>query len=145
MKLTDNWVTSLSQNEAGQLIFITGRLDLEDFRLSRKLKVCVEIRWSYSADSEGMPEEEDAHLISEIEPLLRKAMEKDKLAILTGNYTGGGEKYWVWYTRHLPTFGERLNAVLAPYKTLPLEIECTEDEDWDEYLDMLSMQMSDED
>lgn len=144
MKLTDNWFTSLSEDEEGRLIFITGRLDLDEFRLSRKLKVCVEIRWPYERDTEGMPLEEDAALIAEIEPLLRKAMEKDKLAILTGNYTGGGEKYWVWYTRHLPTFGERLNEVLAPYKTLPLEIACTEDEDWEEYLDMLSMQTHDE-
>ena len=43
-----------------------------------------------------MPLDEDANLIAEIEPLLRKGMEKDKLAILTGNYTGGGAKYWVW-------------------------------------------------
>ena len=145
MKLTDNWFTSLSQNEEGNLIFVTGRLDLEEFRLSRKLKICVEIKWSYLSDAEGMPLDEDGNLIAEIEPLLRKGMEKDKLAILTENYTGGGAKYWVWYTRHLPTFGERLNSILAPYRTLPLEIECSEDEDWDEYLDMMSMQTSDED
>lgn len=144
MKLTDNWFTSLSENDKGQLIFITGRLNLDEFKNSRKLKVCVEIKWPFDHDLEGMPTEEDAKLIAEIEPLLRKAMEKDKLAILTGNYTGGGEKYWVWYTRHLPTFGERLNQVLAPYKLLPLEIKCTEDEDWEEYSDMLSMQTNDE-
>ena len=145
MKLTDNWFTSLSQNEEGNLIFVTGRLDLEEFRLSRKLKICVEIKWPYQSDAEGMPLDDEANLRAEIEPLLRKGMEKDKLAILTGNYTGGGTKYWVWYTRHLPTFGERLNSILAPYRTLPLEIECSEDEDWDEYLDMMSMQTSDED
>ena len=39
----------------------------------------------------------------------------------------------------------RKNSILAPYRTLPLEIECSEDEDWDEYLDMMSMQISDED
>ena len=78
MKLTDNWFTSLSQNEEGNLIFVTGRLDLEEFRLSRKLKICVEIKWSYLSDAEGMPLDEDANLIAEIEPLLRKGMEKDK-------------------------------------------------------------------
>lgn len=145
MKLTDNWFTSLSEAEGGGLVFVTGRLDLDEFRLSRKLKVRVEIRWPYQHDSEGMPTEHDAELIAEIEPLLRRAMEKDKLAILTGNYTGGGEKTWVWYTRHLPTFGERLNAVLEPYETLPLDIYCEEDEDWEEYLDLLSMQTADED
>lgn len=144
MILSDKWFTSIGEDEAGRLVFITGRLELEAFRLSRKLKVCVEISWSYEADEEGMPEAEDASLIQEIEPLLRRAMERDKLAILTANYTGGGLKTWVWYTRHLPTFGERLNSVLLPYKVLPLEIECTEDEDWQEYLDMLSLQSEDE-
>lgn len=140
MKLSDNWFTALSVADNGGLVFVTGRLDLEDFRLSRKLKVRVDIRWAYNSDSEGMPDERDGELIAELEPLLRKVMERDKLAILTGNYTGGGEKYWIWYTRHLPTFGERLNEVLAPYPTLPLDIHCEEDEDWEEYLDMLSMQ-----
>lgn len=139
MKLTDNWFTSLAEGEHGELVFVTGRLDLETFRLSRKLGVRVEIRWPYQADETGMPDATDGALIAEIEPLLRRAMERDKLAILTGNYTGAGEKYWIWYTRHLPTFGERLNDTLEPYPTLPLEIECTEDPDWDEYLDMLSM------
>lgn len=145
MKLTDNWFTSLSENELGQLIFITGRLDLEEFRQSQKLKVRVDIRWAYPADSEGMPDERHAELIAEIEPLLRRAMERDKLAILTGNYTGSGEKNWVWYTRHLPTFGERLNEVLAPYETLPLEIHCEEDILWEEYQDMLTLHSEQDD
>ena len=45
-----------------------------------------------------------------VEEALRKAMEKkDKLAILTGVYTGGGEKVWVFYTRTVRVFGERLD------------------------------------
>lgn len=140
MKLTDNWFTALSESEDGQLVFVSGRRDLEDFRQSGSLRVRVEIRWPYAADATGMPLETDAELIAEIEPLLRRAMERDKLAILTGNYTGGGSKYWVWYTRHLPTFGQRLNQCLEPYPLLPLVIECEEDPDWEEYLDMCSME-----
>lgn len=144
MKLTDEWFTALSQDEAGRLIFVTGRKDLEGFRSKGALKVRVEIKWPYPADSEGMPDERTAELIMEIEPRLREAMERDKLAILTGNYTGSGEKYWVFYTRHLPTFGERLNAALADYETLPLEILCEEDPEWEEYDDMMTMQAQDE-
>lgn len=143
MKLTDDWFTALSQDEEGRLIFVTGRKGLEGFRAKGALRVRVEIKWLYSADSEGMPDERTAELITEIEPLLRGVMERDKLAILTGNYTGAGAKYWVFYTRHLPTFGERLNAALADYETLPLEILCEEDPHWEEYLDMLSMEGDD--
>lgn len=143
MKLSDHWFTSLSEDESGRLIFITGRLDLDLFRTSGKLRIRVEITWPYRSDDEGMPLEADATLIAEIEPLLRKAMERDKLAILTGNYTGAGQKVWVWYTRHLPSFGQRLNEVLQPYETLPLDIHCEEDDTWDEYRSMLAMQSQD--
>lgn len=145
MKLTDNWFTALSEGEGGQLVFVTGRRDLDAFRQSGSLKVRVEIQWPYTADAEGMPTGNDATLIEEIEPKLRRIMERDKLAILTGNYTGAGRKYWVWYTRHLPTFGQRLNEGLAPYPTLPLEIHCEEDPLWEEYLDMLSMEHNEDD
>ena len=76
---------------------------------------------------------------------LRRIMEKDKLAILTGNYTGGGQKDWTFYTRHLPSFGERLNECLAPYPTLPLEIHCEEDPDWSDYHEMLALETDDSD
>lgn len=145
MKLSDNWFTVLGDSEDGKLIFVTGRLDLEAFRMSKKLKVRVDIKWAYDADEEGMPAEADAELIAEIEPLLRKEMERDKLAILVGNYTGAGEKSWIWYTRHLPTFGERLNNVLSTYQTLPLDIDCVEDEDWDEYQDLLTFRSYEDD
>ena len=70
---------------------------------------------------------------------------EDKLAILTGNYTGGGQKDWTFYTRHLPSFGERLNECLAPYPTLPLEIHCEEDPDWSDYHEMLALETDDSD
>lgn len=137
MKLTDRWFTSISEDEKGNIVFVNGRLELDEFRLSGKLKIRIEIRWSYEADEHGLPTESAGKQIEEIELLIRKAMEKDKLAIMTGNYTGGGTKYWVYYARTERVFGERLNEVLAPYETFPLEIECEVDTDWEEYLDML--------
>lgn len=145
MKLTDEWFTSLSHTEEGQLVFVTVRKDLQQFIATGSLKVRVAISWPYTAEADGMPDEESAALIEEIEPLLRRTMERDKLAIMTGNYTGGGAKDWVFYTRHLPSFGERLNACLEPYPTLPLEISCEEDADWSDYHEMLQMEQEDED
>ncbi len=142
MKLTDNWFTALSE-ENGQLVYVSGRKDLEDFRRKGALKIKVEIKWSYQADATGMPLLEEGELIAEVEELLRKAMEKDKLAIMTGNYLGAGAKYWIFYTRHLPSFGERLNDSLASYDLLPLEIQCEEDAEWEEYQDMLLLEQQD--
>ena len=78
-----------------------------------------------------------AMTLEAVEEALRKAMEKkDKLAILTGVYTGGGEKVWVFYTRTVRVFGERLNEALAPFELLPISIYTEMDPDWEEYKDM---------
>ena len=145
MILTDDWFTSVSHTEEGAIVLLTVRKGLTQFIESGKLRVRVDIAWPYTAEPDGMPDEETARLIEEIEPKLRRIMEKDKLAILTGNYTGGGQKDWIFYTRHLPSFGERLNECLAPYPTLPLEIQCQEDEDWSDYHEMLTLESDDTD
>lgn len=139
MRLSDNWFTAISEDEQGKLVLVNGRLELDEFRLSGKMKIRIEIRWPYEADEQGFPTDSVGRQIEEVENLVRRAMEKDKLAIMTGNYTGGGVKYWVYYARTERVFGERLNAVLAPYETFPLEIDCEVDADWEEYLDMLTM------
>ena len=74
-----------------------------------------------------------------VEEALRKAVEKDKLAILTGVYTGGGEKVWVFYTRTTRVFGERLNEALADFELLPITIYTELDPEWEEYQDLYEM------
>ena len=118
MRLSDVWFTALSENESGQMITVYGRDELNEFTESGKFKERVEA----------------------VEEALRKAMEKkDKLAILTGVYTGGGEKVWVFYTRTVRVFGERLNEALAPFELLPISIYTEMDPDWEEYKDMYEM------
>ena len=96
------------ENEAGNMIIVKGRDELNEF------KTCME----------------------EVETVIRKAMEKDKLAILTGIYTGGGERVWVFYTRTTRVFGERLNEALAPFELLPITLYAEVDPEWEEYTDM---------
>ena len=43
MKLTDEWFTSLSHTEGGQLVFVTVRKELEQFIASGSLRVRVAI------------------------------------------------------------------------------------------------------
>ena len=65
--------------------------------------------------------------------------EKDKLAIQTSVYTGGGEKIWVYYTRTVRVFGERLNEALKDFEQLPITIYTELDPEWEEYRDMYEM------
>ena len=140
MKLSDVWFTALSQNEEGQIITISGRDELDEFIQTGKYKERVEITWKYDGDEKGMPSESVGELMESIEETLRKAMEKkDKLAIMTSIYTGGNEKVWVFYTRTVRVFGERLNEALSSFELLPISIYTEVDNDWEEYKDMYEM------
>lgn len=139
MKLSNEWFTALSENESGQMVIVSGRDELTEFVQSGKFKERVEITWQFEGDAKGMPSEEIAARMEAVQEVLQKAMEKDKLAILTGVYTGGGEKIWVFYTRTVRVFGERLNEALAAFELLPLSIYTEIDPEWEEYLDMYEM------
>lgn len=139
MKLTDKWFTVLSEDEQGKLITINGRDELNEFIVSGKFKERAEITWKYEGDNNGMPPENTAELMEKVEEALKKAMEKDKLSILTAIYTGGNQKTWVFYTRTVRVFGERLNEALASFELLPLTIYTEIDSEWEEYKDMYEM------
>ncbi|WP_243346909.1 DUF695 domain-containing protein [Parabacteroides sp. FAFU027] len=139
MKLTDKWFSAISEDENGKLVIVTGRDDIMDFVKSGKFKERAEIYWKYEGDGQGMPSEELSEQMEQVEEALRKSMEKDKLAILTGVYTGGGQKTWVFICRTVRVFGERLNEALSSFDLLPIEIYTENDPDCEEYLDMLEM------
>lgn len=141
MRLSNEWFTALSANDNGDMITVSGRKELQEFIQSGKFKERVEITWKYEPDTNGMPGDELAEKIETVQETLRKAMEKDKLSILTSIYTGGGEKIWVFYTRTVRVFGERLNEALSVFEeVLPISIYTEIDPEWEEYLDMYEME-----
>ena len=162
MRLSDVWFTALSENESGQMITVYGRDELNEFTESGKFKERVEITWKYEGDGRGLPSDDLGEKMEAVEEALRKAMEKkDKLAIQLDSQpplylniyrkeilmekafayvcTGGGEKVWLFYTRTVRVFGERLNEALAPFELLPISIYTEMDPDWEEYKDMYEM------
>ena len=139
MKLTDVWCTALAESENGDIIFVSGRDDIYEFINSGKMKERAEVTWKYTPDSKGMPDDTTAKLMEEVQEKLKKSMEKDKLSILTGVYTGNGERVMVFITRNVPAFGDRLNEALAEFELLPISIYTEKDPDNEEYKDMLQM------
>ncbi|MGL4293797.1 MAG: DUF695 domain-containing protein [Bacteroidales bacterium] len=142
MKLSDIWFTALSEAENGKMVFINGRDHIMDFIKSGKFKERAEIYWKYEGDGKGMPDDQTAKLMEEVQAALQKAMEKDKLAILTGIYTGDNERTLVFITRNVPAFGERLNQALSGFDLLPITIYTEKDPENEEYLDMYQMKDS---
>lgn len=140
MKLSDKWFTALSENEDGSYTFISGRSDIDEFINSGKLKERVEVTWTYEKDEKGMPAiDKEAQIMEAVEERLRTALEKDKLAILTGIYTGQGKREWVFITRSTAAFGERLNDALAGLPQLPITIYAEQDPDNEEYKSLLDI------
>ncbi len=144
MKLTDEWFSAISEAENGQLVVVTGRDNLGAFMRSGKFNDRVEIRWKYTSDEVGMPVMMEAKRMELMEEALRSAVEKNKLAIMTAVYTGGGEKSWVFYTRTAPVFFQTLNEALTSFELFPLELFAEKDSGWEEYQDMFEMKKLDE-
>ncbi len=141
MKLSDVWFSAIAEAEGNShMIIVSGRTDIEEFIQSGKFKERVEITWQYEADCKGMPNDATAELMEEVQAVLKRAMEKNKLAIFTGIYTGDGERTWVFYTRNIPAFGNTLNEALAPFEMLPLSIYTEKDPEWLEYREMCELQ-----
>lgn len=140
MKLTDEWFTAIAESEDGKdSIFVSGRCDIESFRGSGKFRERIEVTWHYDADAVGMPDEQTAEKMEQVKEALKKAVEKNKLAILTGVYTGSGERNMVFYTRNVPAFGETLNSALSGFELLPITIYSERDEAWNEYDEMYEL------
>ena len=92
------------------------------------------VSWRYG-DS-GMPDTATSQLMQEVAERLVREFTADPVAVLTGIYTGGGLREWVFYTLSLNIFGRKLNEQLADLPLLPLEISAESDPGWEEYTEM---------
>lgn len=142
MKLPDSWFTSVAEDHNSQTVIVCGRDNLTPFKTSGKFKERIEITWEYAES--GMPNDDTAKLMEEAGEAVRLAVEKNKLAINTGIYTGGGKRVWVFYSRHIGAFGEELNSALAEFELLPISIYTEKDPDWNEYNDILETRVADD-
>lgn len=132
----NDWWTSPAEGENGNIIMVTGRRDVEHFRNNPKFSIRVEVSWKYDANSIGMPDEETAKLMEKVQDALTDTFHKDPIAVLTGIYTGDGERNWVFYTLSTNIFGRKLNEALQPFELLPITIYCENDPGWNEYDEM---------
>lgn len=130
-----DWWTAPAEAADGQTIMVTGRRDVQAFRQNPRFKIRVTVSWPYGHD--GMPSDEEARLMESATDAMQAQLAADPVAVLTGIYTGAGERTWVLYTLSTNIFGKKLNAALAdPMPLLPLEISAENDPEWAEYDEM---------
>lgn len=136
--MSDNtdWWTAPTESESGRLIMVTGRRNIDKFRDNGRYSIRVEITWKYAGDASGMPDVETSTLMEAVQDALTETFRKDPVAVLTGIYTGDGERNWIFYTTSTHIFGKKLNESLAEFELLPITIYTENDADWNEYAEM---------
>lgn len=131
-------LTAPAETDDGRLVMVTGTLGVKAFRENPKMRIRVEVRWVYdSAPGAGMPSDADAETMGTATDNFDAVLAKDPVAILTGIFTGAGERVWAFYTLSTNIFQKKLNEALAPLPLLPLEITAENDPGWEAYDEMM--------
>lgn len=133
------WWTAPADGDHGGLVMVTGRNDIGAFRANPRFNTRVEVTWTYPGG--GMPDESDARLMEQVHDLLLAEFDRDPVAVMTGVFTGDGERTWVFYTLSTNIFGRKLNEILSPLPLLPLSIYCENDPQWEQYDEMASLEI----
>lgn len=136
LKISKEWWTAPAEGENGELILVTGRRDIENVIETGLFNDRAEVTWKYEQDKNGMPDYKTSSLMEEVHDALEDAFDKDPVAVLTGVYTGAGERNWIFYTRSVNIFGKKLNEALASFELLPISIYVEKDAEWNEYREM---------
>lgn len=135
----DIWWTSPLEDENGQTIMVTGRGEVAKFRDNPRFNIRITITQPYEARPDGMPIANNEEILETVLENLQKVFEEDPVAVLTGIYTGAGERTLVFYTLSVNIFNKKLNLALEPLPLLPLKIEAENDPEWLEYQEMESL------
>lgn len=131
------WWTAPTENENGsRTILVTGRKDVEKFRSNPRYSIRVEVTWKYEPLPDGMPDDRTAGMMERVQDALEETFRKDPIAVMTGVFTGDGERDWIFYTTSTHIFGRKFNETLADFPLLPLTIYTENDPDWEEYDEM---------
>ena len=134
-----DWWTAPTESENGNLIMVTGRRDIENFKNNPKFNIRIEVTWKYNSDKSGMPDFEISSLMEEVQTSIEDTFKKDPIAVLTGIYTGDGERNWIFYTLSTNIFGKKFNEALQSFELLPITIYAEKDPEWNEYQEMKSL------
>jgi hypothetical protein len=74
---------------------------------------------------------------------LLESLRRDPVAVMTGIYTGAGERNWVFYVLTLKAFQAMINNALGSInEQLPLSFHAEEDPHWEEYREMCQCEIA---
>ena len=142
LRISDDWWTAPAEGENGNLILVTGRRAMDNVIQTGLYCYRVEVTWPYQGDEKGLPAYAYSKVMEQVTDALNECFKRDPIAILTGIYTGDGERNWVFYTRSLHILQRKFNEALAAFEQLPLTFYAEEDPDWSEYEELLKTEIT---
>jgi Family of unknown function (DUF695) len=139
LELNDSWFGS-SASENNKPIIVRGREFLKNFKESGKYSERVEIVWTIENSTEnGVPTPEENIIMGKIEDAFVNILEKDLHGVLAIVYTHNNIRSWIYYTKSLKEFMNRLNSALSKFEKLPISISNSRDKEWKMYEEFLEV------
>ncbi len=143
LNISEDWWTAPSEDREGRTVMVTGRRSLDNVIASRRYVYRIEMTWEYEPHEGGMPDFTTSSKMEVVTDLLQEALRRDPAAVMTGIYTGAGERNWVFYAVTLKAFQMLLNTALRSIEEqLPLTFHAEEDPDWEEYREMCQCEIA---
>lgn len=133
------WTTAAAEslNDPLKTVFVSGRTDVSKFRENPKFCIRIEVTFSYCTTSaDGLPDALTSDILQEITDRLADTFHKDPVAVMTGIFTGDGERNWVFYTLSPRIFQRKFNEALSDLPDYPITITAENDPAWEQYAEM---------
>lgn len=143
LKIIEDWWTAPSEDSEGRTVLVTGRRALDNVIATGRYRYRIEMTWLYEPDAAGMPSLDTSRTMETVTDALQDSLRRDPVAVMTGIYTGAGERNWVFYAVTLKSFQAMLNKALSAIEELlPLTFHAEEDPDWEEYREMCQSEIA---
>jgi len=127
----DPWIVG-ERTIDGQPLIVRMREMLPSHVAQRDYPYQISILVKYESTTPGPPSEENHEQMRVMEERLDQ-LEAAGTAYMMVTVTGNDEKEWFWYARDVEAFMGNFNDALKGLPSLPLEIEGSDDPEWNAF------------
>jgi hypothetical protein len=133
MASENTWSVATGEDDGKPLIFRI-RNQPPSFAEKKAFPHLLAVSWQYESPNEqGMPSEEVAARMRQLETLLEEAFEDARQAFLTVVVTGNGVREWQWYARNPDDVMKLVNEALGELEPFPVGFSFQDDPEWAGY------------
>jgi hypothetical protein len=133
MTTDDSWSVATGEDD-GKPLILRIRNEPPSFAQKKAFPHLLAVSWQYeSQNDQGMPSQDVAEHMSQLEDLLEPAFEGARQAFLSVIVTGNGVREWQWYVRSSEKIMELVNETLGQLEPFPVQFSFQDDPEWEGY------------